>query len=54
MRRLRMSGTEAVLPYLPSLCGKGQLDFLQGQFSYVEIEYIRFHFNSVCYISWTQ
>jgi hypothetical protein len=30
MQRLRVSGTEAVLPYLPSLCGQGQLDHFTG------------------------
>jgi hypothetical protein len=49
-----MSGTEAVLPYLPSLCGQVQLDHFTGTVSCIEIEYIRFHLNSVCYISWTQ
>jgi len=30
MWRLRMSGTEAVLPYLPSLLGQNQLDHFTG------------------------
>ena len=46
MRRLRMSGTEAVL----SCVDRVNLTILQGQFSCVEIEYIRFHLNNVCYV----
>ena len=30
MQRLRMNGTEAVLPYLPSLHGQGQIDHFTG------------------------